>query len=972
VTIALPGRDKVPSGPRRDFAEALHDIYDLAGQPASRQISRAIFRSESLESVSHETVSALLRGRITAWGKVQSVVTVLARMSIRELEPDAVMTRFHHLWLAARHDEEAAALRAERTEPVDAPPRLYEAVATAEPAVLEPVVVETVADRIEGQLPDRNPRFTGRELLLDRMRSAHRDNPSAPLVLHGLGGVGKTQVAREYVHRYGMGYAVVWWAPADRAEQARASLVSLAERLGLPLRAGTEQTVRGVLRYLEAKQVNYLLVFDGVEGYDIRDLLPRIGGSVIVTSRDPVLAHDNTNVGIEVPDFDVGEAIQFLRKLDVAMSGATSQMVIESLGRLPLALEQLAALHLATEQSWEELLPQLDDPIRGLLTTEAPGPAHYPRTVAAFVRLAVEQLGQANPGAVLVLELFVWLGAEPVAMVLLTGGAHGKVYPPLKRILESPIELNRAVADIVRYGLGRLHKDQRLEVQPLTRLALRDLLTEDTRARVRGDAWEILVAADLGRPDDLAVWDLHRAMAPHVLPSGLVESRDPAALSAVFHQIRFRYLIGEYEDACRLGEAAVLAWQATEGLGPEHEMVLVATREWANAQRALGQYPQARELTAEAMARLRANPAFGEAHVTALDMARSHAADLRIAGEYQDAFELDERTYALHVLAYRPDDSRRTTSHSNLAVCYRLLGRFRDAENIDREELGRLGELRRKGDRKRLLAVNALAEDLFGLGRYREVLALRSLLPDGDQPALGAGDQGVLLYRRSIGLAQRRLGESTTAVASLRANYFECVNSFGQNHEYTLAAMMSYANALRDVEGMRDEAYGYAVQAVRAYERAFGPENPLTLVAQVNLAIILRIRGDRYQAWRADDAALNALRDRVGDRHPFVIVTMVSLAADMFLANDYSGAAVMAQEAYLAAHEILGSRHPDTLAAAANLAHYRAAGIVADETGPSLDDVLADLRHTLGQNHPMVADVAAGVRVECDIEPPSL
>jgi hypothetical protein len=33
--------------------------------------------------------------------------------------------------------------------------------------------------------------------------------------------------------------------------------------------------------------------------------------------------------------------------------------------------------------------------------------------------------------------------------------------------------------------------------------------------------------------------------------------------------------------------------------------------------------------------------------------------------------------------------------------------------------------------------------------------------------------------------------------------------------------------------------------------------------------------------------------------------------------------------------------------------------------------VLAGLRRTLGREHPTVVEVAAGIRVECDIEPPS-
>ncbi len=964
MAIALWDVGRLPPGPRRDFAEALHDLYDQAGQPAARVITRAIFKRPraELETVSHETVSSTLRGVVVpAWPKVQAIVTVLTAMSVQELALDVEIARLHRLWLTARSAPEPVPVTAAaQPPPPSSPPP--SSPPPPSPSPPSPTASEGYRpdEQIIGPLPERNADFIGRELLLDTMREYHLARPNVPLVLYGVGGVGKTQLAREYVHRYARQYAVVWWVPAEPAEAARTALVMLAERLGLPLRPGTDQTVNGVLNELESRGVRFLLVFDGAEGDSIRRMIPSIGGNVLVTTRDSTWAADSANSRLEVLDFDEGEAIQFLRKRDAEMSGTQATEVIDQLGRLPLALEQLAALRLASDRTWADLLRLLDEPDHRLLV-DAAEPAHYPHTVAANLQLAVDQLRRANPNAVLIFELFAWFGSEPVSVPLLRRGAGVNVSPELQRTLSDSFVLSRVAADISRYGLARLHpQEQRIEVQPMMRLALRDTMSAEDGVRAQRNVHAILTAADLGPPDEV-MWDLHKAMAPHVLPSGLVNSRLPEAHRAVYHQVRYRYLLGDFEGARRLGEAAVTVWQDPGFLGPDAEMVLLTKREWANALRGLGQYHPARLLNEECLPRLIA--AYGESHPQTLGTARGYAADLRTDGEYQAALSLDQTTYRHLIRQNSAADDRAAVAHHNMAVSYRLLGLFSRAEEIDREEFERRHTLRGPDDRRTRLSLNALAEDLFGLGRFREMLELEKAFggtAEGTSRTLGH-----VLAGRTFGLARRRLGDYGGALERLQAHVTECVSSYGQDHGFTLAAMMSYANVLRERQ-ILGLAYSTALDAIGGYERAFGSGNPLTLAAQVNLAAVLRCRQERRLARRTDEVAREKLAAKLGPEHPFSIVAGINLASDLATTGDLAAARALAVTSYELSRELHGALHFTSLIAAANLA------IVKPDAGLSRDDVLAGLRRCVGGDHPTVRDVALGRLVECDLEPPSL
>lgn len=62
----------------------------------------------------------------------------------------------------------------------------------------------------------KNPNFTGRGDILNRLDIEAKSPSSKVIVLHGLGGTGKTQIALEYVHSYHGGYSAVFLGRWDR------------------------------------------------------------------------------------------------------------------------------------------------------------------------------------------------------------------------------------------------------------------------------------------------------------------------------------------------------------------------------------------------------------------------------------------------------------------------------------------------------------------------------------------------------------------------------------------------------------------------------------------------------------------------------------------------------------------------------------------------------------------------------------
>jgi hypothetical protein len=219
---------------------------------------------------------------------------LLLPVRISQVEPPGLLTTRIYVDLVDQDTPGArrallAAARGARGKPTEAPEF---------PGGRRSQVSATEAPRFPGELPPvwsvpfhPNPFFTGRDLVLAELQTRLQapDTATRRVVLTGLGGIGKTSVAVEYVYRRHADYDLVWCVNGEQPASLLADLAALAGQLGLAADAPQETQVASLRAWLERHQ-RWLLVLDNVDDpQQVVDLLPRSAtGQVVVTSRTGV------------------------------------------------------------------------------------------------------------------------------------------------------------------------------------------------------------------------------------------------------------------------------------------------------------------------------------------------------------------------------------------------------------------------------------------------------------------------------------------------------------------------------------------------------------------------------------------------------------------------------------------------------------------------------------------------------------
>lgn len=354
----------------------------------------------------------------------------------------------------------------------------------------------------------RNGDFYGRNDILTLMDEAFLEKSTGlpikdglrSLVICGMGGLGKTEIAIEYMSSRKVKFDAIFWINADTTQKLNLGFSQISRTLGLEHSSDStrdevanREIVKGWLQkpIIAANQgtpkadeeASWLIIFDNVDDPDIMyDFWPLTGvGSMIITSRNP-LSMDRVyapTVGINLVPFDSDEAAPLLQKLSQrefqSNSLGSCRKIVELLGGLPLAITQMGGIIRRRHLSLEEFLIYYANDAKKLHEMHVPGQnPMYNQTVSS-----VWMLDALSREAIALLQVLSFLDPDRISEEILFSSTKN-VDAPLPHYPKTRVVYFDARTELIQSSLIlRDIKNNELRIHRLVQEVVRKKLTNE-------------------------------------------------------------------------------------------------------------------------------------------------------------------------------------------------------------------------------------------------------------------------------------------------------------------------------------------------------------------------------------------------------------------------------------------------------------------------------------------------------------
>ncbi|KAH8203664.1 hypothetical protein TruAng_002194 [Truncatella angustata] len=532
------------------------------------------------------------------------------------------------------------------------------------------------------------PHFVAREREIAEMRrTLSSDGSRRVVVLHGLGGIGKTQLAVAYTKRYRDEYLAILWLNIKDEASIQQSFTKAAIQIlrqhpnasglnALDLRQNHEEVIEAVKEWLSLPgNTRWLLVYDNYDnprlanriddtGIDINRFLPMsYQGSILITTRLGILSTTSGRDGLD-NDMDARDLVEELDGLPLALATAGAY-----LRHVPVSLGDYLRLY---KISWARL--HASTPSLG---------SYQDRTLSSTWQLSYEQIKSQNSLAANLLQWWAYFDNEDVWFEIFQ--YCGDDGPAWIYKLHDELNFNGVMGILHNYGFvepynftSELIESKGYSIHACLHSWIVHILNQGWNGCLNKLAVEC-IASKVPSQDDDQFWLLQRRLLAHVITSCATFQDGDNGLDWAFYNLGLLYA-----DQCKMQEAEEIYLRALRGYenawGPDHTSTLNTVNNLGALYKDQGKMQEAEEMYLRALRGY--ENVWGPDHTSTLSTVNNLGILYANQGKMQEAEEMYLRALRGKENAWGPDHTSTLNTVNNLGIFYANQGKMQEAEDM--------------------------------------------------------------------------------------------------------------------------------------------------------------------------------------------------------------------------------------------------------------------------------------------------
>jgi len=674
----------------------------------------------------------------------------------------------------------------------------------------------------------------------------------------------KSQIAIEYAYQFHKQYPQghVLWVYAANETRFTQAYRDAADKVQLPGRGNPQVDVcKLVCEWLnDTEDVPWLTIIDNAD--NAANFLPAEDGIVSertanLTGYLPKKFNDSQHLLITTRNRDIGEYLghgQACLNIDPFSSEEAGLLLrakvrtdhpslpaevdelVETLGRIPLAITQAAAFINRNKFSVAEYVDELamgKESIMAHLSNDLLDPRRepgYPNSVFRTWKLSFDQIQADHPRAAKALSLMAMLDGQKIPEDLIREGD------------DSQIDFRNAIGTLLGYSMiSKEVGGKTCTIHPLVQLSVQYILEQSGQIAVfTGQALQLIAEKfPTGKHENKVICESLLPHAQAVLQHNI--KQDATARSRLLYNVGwFELEQGRYESAYQNIQTAYQIGQLT--FGDEDEETIKSLALLASVLQYQGKYEAAEEMNRRVLAGR--EKMLGIKHPDTLNSVSNLALVLQDQGKYEAAEEMNRRALVGSEKMLGINHPGTLTSVNNLALVLRSQGKYEAAEEMNQRALLECEKMLGMEHPDTLSSVNNLAFVLRSQSKYEAAEEMNRRASAGREKILG------------------------------------------MEHPHTLNSVNNLATVLHDQDKYK-MAEEMSQRALVEREKVLGVQHPDTLNSVYFLACCFYSQKRFQQALPLYQRALSGYRQTLGSTHPTTLAFISKYTAFLRkMAND--------------------------------------------------------------------------------------